>query len=249
MKSFKLLCLLSVATVVGQAQAAPLDFWDDEGWNLVADDEGVGRSGYVNPGWGGQDFDAEYLFYRLDGDTLLLGLQTGFNVDSGKVTTGGRDYYAGDLAIDFDGGDYDYAIDFGLATRDYDGDIVEADSDGDGVDAAGLYAVSDWNNDIYFNQSSPYAMDAGTIVSELLSNNTGYVSSADSYFRTVSIDLNSLGLGGASFDLSMHWTMSCGNDALDTDIIHVSVPEPKTLVLLAVGIFGLMMRRKVQEVS
>jgi len=230
---------LAALLLVAQAQAKPFDFWAEDGWSMMADDDGYSLSGFVDPGWGGQDFDAEYLFYKVENTTLSLGLQTGFNLISGKVRYGWSDYYAGDLAIGINGS-FDYAVDFGLYTKDFNGNKVDADNSGDGVDAAGLYSVSKWNNNILFRESGPYAMDEGTFVADLASSDVGYSSSIDSYFRTVSVDLNDLGVDDV-FDLSLHWTMSCGNDAIDGT---VTVPEPLSGGLLAAGLLGLWLRRK-----
>lgn len=246
---------LTLATAVSLAPvptlAAPLAFWASDGWTQFADDEGVGAGGFVDPGWGGQDFDAEYLYYKLDGNQLSLGLQTGFDLIDGKLTTGGKDYYAGDLALSFDGdasgaggSGFEYGVDFGLFTEGYTSGPVDTGS-GTGIDPAGLYQVTAWNNDVYFHASDPFAIDAGTLVANLLSNNAGYDAGADSYYRTVSFDISSLGLG-QGFGLDAHWTMSCGNDAIDGHISvppPASVPAPASSLLLLGGLAGLLARR------
>jgi len=42
---------------ISSANAAPLSFWSTQGWTMVDNDDGVGLNGFVDPGWGGQDFD------------------------------------------------------------------------------------------------------------------------------------------------------------------------------------------------
>lgn len=239
--SYILLILVSLFCL-SSANAAPLSFWSTQGWTMVDNDDGVGLNGFVDPGWGGQDFDGEYLFYRLSSNILSLGIQAGYDLVDGNVRYSGKDYYAGDLALSFNGSGYNYAVDFGLVTRDYDNHRVEADNNGDGKDAAGLYSVSTWNNNIAFGQSAPFAMDAGSFITSLLSYSAGYNNILDSYFRTVSFDISSLGLGN-TFDFMMHWTMSCGNDVLEGGD-SVSVPEPGTVMLLALGLLGLLWSRK-----
>ena len=239
---------LSAISAVGATQAAPINITDSywSGWTQIADDDGVYKNGFVDPGWGGQAFDAEYLFYKIDGNTLSLGLQTGYDIIDGHVRHQGRDYYAGDLALSFNGSGYNYAIDFGLFTKDYYGNKAEADANNDGKDEAGLYNVTNWNNNIYFGASAPYAMDAGS-----RRNDAGFALGdygsvgTDSFFRTASFDASSLGLG-SEFDFDAHWTMSCGNDVVEGSAA-VSVPEPYTLPLLGMSLFAIVMLRRRKE--
>jgi len=209
------------------------------GWTQIADDDGVNNGGYVNPGYGGQPFDAEYLAYKLVGNTLSIGLQAGFDLVDGHLVSGSANYYAGDLALSFDGNTstYEYAFDFGLLTNNYGGNLVDADSSNpDGIDTAGLYTVSTWDLDVYYTVSNPFAMDEGTIVTGS-NGTTSAGQDGDSYWRTVSFDISSLGLS-SDFTLDAHWTMSCGNDAINGRG-DVHVPEPATMLLFGTGLAGL----------
>ena len=240
---------MTLSLGMNSALAAPVSYWADNGYTQFADDEGVEANGFVDPGWGGQDFDAEYLYFKLEGTTLSIGLQTGFDIEDGHVSHGGRDYYAGDLALSFDGAvdsgagagtSYEFGIDFGLYTEGYTSGAVDTGS-GNGIDDAGLYSVNGWNNDVYFHESDPYAIDEGTKISDLLTNSAAYNSDQDAYYRTVSFDISTLALG-SDWVLDAHWTMSCGNDAIDGHLS--SVPEPAGLSLLGLGLLGLVRRRR-----
>ena len=242
--------------------AAQMTMWADDGWGTpFADDDSSGSGNYyVGPGWGGEDFDAEYLYSKIDGDTLYIGLQTGFNVDSGVVNYSGTNYYAGDIALSFDGDDsvYEYAVDFGKFTKDYYNHNVDADNpaaddnSGDGEDDAGVYENVVWNNHVYdgFTSSSPFAMGGGDVVAGAMTGTTsGYDAVSGSYYRTVAISLSALGVTAAS--AHAHWTMSCGNDEIDGAFSHVPPPtggneimEPATFGLMGIGAFLLMAGRR-----
>ncbi len=68
-------------------------------------------------------FDSSWTQFQTNGSADLI---------NGKIVNDGRNYYAGDLALSFDGSaasgsfsSYEYAIDFGLCSKDYDGDKVD----------------------------------------------------------------------------------------------------------------------------
>lgn len=251
MKKMIKAALVSLLAMTAAVQAAPLSVFN--GWNMLANEDGVGSGGYVGPGYGGQKFDAEYLFYKLEGTKLAVGLQTGFDVisNTGYLHTDGRRYYNGDLALSFDGdtGNYEYAVDFGNATLGYNsGAKISAGGSTQDTDAAGLYRVTTWNNDIYYGQSAPYGMDAGNLVLAANAGNfwQGSATGSDglkSFYSMFAFDLSNIAGLGDVFGFAAHWTMSCGNDEIEGSTV-ISVPEPSGWMLLVFGLFGLVVARR-----
>lgn len=232
------IALIAAGIVVTPVMAAHLSVWDSS-WTQIADDEGViTDSGFVDPGWGGQDFDAEYLFYKYASGVLSIGLQAGFNLETGIVTYGGIDYYAGDLALSFNGA----TIGDG-ATYEYGIDLVPNSG---GLTTSGIYLATEWS-DPTFGSSTPYEMIDGTWKGNVgLATGSGLVDGTvdgltvnqTSYYLQASFNIANLGLSFSDLNnLDVHWTMSCGNDAIDG---HVNpVPIPGALLLMASGLFGL----------
>ncbi|MFZ5759553.1 MAG: PEP-CTERM sorting domain-containing protein [Thermodesulfobacteriota bacterium] len=240
-----ILAALTFATLgLQNATAGPAPLFDAS-WTQIASEDSVRADGFVDPGWGGQLFDAEYLYFKLQGSTLSVGLQTGFDLVDGRVDYGGRAYYAGDLALSFDNNPsaYEYAFDFGLLTKDYSGKLV---GDSDGINDAGLYAVTTWNNNIAYPVASPFAMAAGTRIAAA-GGSTSAGQHNDSYWRIVSFDISPImtSIGGDLLTFDAHWTMSCGNDFINGGA-DVPVPEPATMMLFGTGLAGLaaIYRRK-----
>ena len=237
MKKAMIVAILALGLVLMSMPAfsTPLSVFD--GWIQIAAEDGVGDYGFVGPGYGGQAFDAEYLFYKYDKvtQTLSIGLQTGFDVVTGAQAypiSSDTMYYAGDLALSFDdcgANGWEYGVEFGfLEQESYSGTSI-------GFMDAGLYSVTTWNNEVYdyYSASAPFAIASGTLVTELTNNNNVSGKIGDSYFRTVSFVVP---VGMDIQNIAAHWTMSCGNDVIEG---CAPVPEPQTLLLMGIGLLGL----------
>jgi hypothetical protein len=212
------------------------------------------------------------MLYKVEGNILSIGLQTGFDIlDGHQKHTDNKHYWTGDIALSFNGttstkGPYEYAIDFGLNQCSYlslnNGGLCTT---ADGVkfnDAAGIYSVTDsgwsdangggdsgWNsnNQIGYDSENPFAMVTGVKVANLIQNQAGSYTYNEngalnrvSYYRKMSFDLTALGIVALN-DVDAHWTMTCGNDAINGGFTNnwTPVSEPGSLALLSLGMLGL----------
>ena len=230
-RKFGFLAFLMVVVFLfsGNVLATPMidgifEFAEWDGY--YADDDGVGSNGYVNPGWGGQAYDVEYLGLYITNDKVYFGLQTGFDVSSTV-----QEYPPGDFALDVNGdGDYEYAIDFSISGTSANYTLVDmATSGASWADVAYYSDANPWQADY----SNPLATFAGAFGSGNLANNSD---GGMSYVLEGSFDRELLELYTGR-PMTLHWTMQCGNDYLNQT--SAPVPEPATMLLLGTGLIGL----------
>jgi hypothetical protein len=189
----------------------------------------------LGPGYGGQNFDVEAIYFKREADIAYFAVVSGFPLAASSYLYGGRTYYPGDLAFDFAGGT---SYEFGLAVTTHNG-----------VLQGHLYENATWSNPTY-TSSGPFRLtgggDAGT--AQFGYNATTYIANGH-YFLEAGIPVSAFGTywsgsGLVNPDFTVHWTMSCGNDALDLHVNAVQTPEPGTygLLLMGLGAFGLFRR-------
>ena len=100
-----------------------------------------------------------------------------------------------------------------------------------------------------FGASNPFAMDGGIKVTDLTwDTDSGLtVNNGDtSYYRQVFFDVTNFFQPDGDLRVNAHWTMSCGNDAIDgftiipgASVVAAPVPEPATIALLGIGLAGM----------
>ncbi len=180
---------------------------------------------YLNPGWGGQSFDVEALYFKREADFAYFAVISGFPLE-GRVYQGGN-YYAGDFAIDFgSNGSYD----FGVETS--------------GANQGKLYGTPTWQNPL-FTICGPYALAGGTLLGDttFAYDKTTYIGTGHYAFEfSIPISLFGSFWTDSSYvpNFTAKWTMSCGNDCLDLNIPNVPhSPEPATAVMMMLGLSGL----------
>ena len=239
-------------------QAAAAGSTLNAGIRSLADEEGP------TPGYGGQLYDIEQIFYFFDdadannplsGGTLYVGLVTGFP-PAGVDADG---YYAGDLFLGLGGtGSLDIAV--GVA----EANVLDPTQDGR-FGRAFFGSPGNWLDPDPFSSSTPWRMDlddlpggpSGGANEGTLAEVTGPLSPAVVWggvgvhnFLEVSIALDGAGeeaiTNVTTGGLGLHWTMGCGNDEITVNdtIPFAPVPEPTTMVLLGMGVLGMALRAR-----
>jgi hypothetical protein len=218
-----------------------------------------GINGIVGPGWGGERFDAEAMFLGFSNTHLYVAVVTGVK------QTGSQDpwrsgslynYEPGDIRLQFNGSEY-------AVTSRTEETFVSV-----GTLLSGNLA---WQNPrAFFSPSSstdwggvsnPYAVTAANNQSALGANfgynhlGTSTVNSTTRKHYAIEAIISYASLGLTDFadarskSYDLHWTMECGNDAIDMSVpgAITPIPEPATLMLLGAGLprFGLRKRKKI----
>lgn len=204
---------------------------------------------YLNPGYGGQAYDAEAMYALIEDNTLFIALATGHKPDTSNKPKS-NSYGAGDFAIDF-GKDGSYEV----------GINIKPAWDGFG-DQGGVYNNIQWNYGLwndgaapgYINSQHPTSIASGNLLGmvddlAISPGHKGYGTWGNDwhYFYEVGLSLDLLrdaGWNGEAFNI--HWTQNCANDSIivDPPSPAASVPEPGTLALLPLGMIGLAALRR-----
>ncbi len=202
--------------------------------------------GHVGPGVGGQDFDIEAFYSGFDtsNNTLYFAMVTGFDL-RGEWGS----YEGGDVFIDF-GQDDGWDLAFELSDF-FDGGAANTDFSGT-VDAlTGPMTTVD----PHFTDSTPWRVDtpadteADAVSFSYEAEGIGDAGDDHnvyqfSYVVNDSNWLDDLLAGGEGY--TVHWTMSCGNDAFDLAMPAV-VPAPSAALLGVLGSLVVFVRRRIRD--
>jgi hypothetical protein len=223
----------------------------DMGIHRTVEDQTGRGSYYLNPGWGGQAYDAEALYATISGDFLYIALATGHNPQT-VHNPGGNSYGTGDFFIDF-GKDGTYEVGINVNHKTPNG--FESLLAQGGVYATPTYALGLFyeNDPLYpVGGKRPTYLTGGSYLglAELIYSTTpatGYGINPNDphYFYEIGVDLGLLRRAGWDDKaFNIHWTMNCGNDSIFVDPPPGNVPEPGTLALLPLGLVGLGLLRR-----
>ena len=231
---------------------------------------GADPNGQVTPGWGGYQFDAKASYIGFDGTKTYLAVVTGlpqagakdfwrynnlfYNYNDWNQSLEKYWYVPGSLALDI-GGDGSY--EFAVSTRLNTDNATYAPTPGEGMLVSGnlqfenSVAWSDeFNSTDWGGESDPWAVTEwdNSIGVEFGYSSLGFADGYETFVIEAIIDTALLGLTLGD-ELAVHWTMECGNDAIDVSATVgpdsvTPVPEPTTLLLLGSGIVGIVGLRK-----
>ena len=219
----------------GPYSAGPSQWTPNTGIAFVQEDQNPAVS-FLNPGFGGQQFDVEAIYFTQQNSTAYFALVSGLPLR--KVDT----YPSGDFAIDFgSNGSYE----FGVKT----------------TGTHTLYGNTTWSAPNLFPVSTPFAITSGTALGVVP---FGYQESAYTANGHYAFEIgvptslfSSYWPTSGTLDMTLHWTMSCGNDALDLHVRQLVtpppttpvIPEPSDLLLFSFGLQGLTGVRRLPRIS
>jgi hypothetical protein len=206
--------------------------------STVEDSTGSGPY-YLNPGYGGQDYDAEAMYAVIQSNKLFIALVTGHDPSTPNDPLNNV-FSAGDFAISFGrNGTYDLGIN---VVNNFDGGVLG------GVYSSPTWAYGIWPDPDNPDTDHPTSLLGGMFLGLAASSYSttgvpGYGSQADDthYFYEISLDLDLLfqaGWKGDAFDI--HWTENCANDNILLLVDPEDVPEPGSLALVGIGMIGLL---------
>ena len=218
--------------------------WNPNSGVYYTTEDQTGSSGtYLNPGYGGQVYDAEAIYVDFDSNYMYYAVVTG-------LPETGVTYPSGDISFDFgQNGIYEMGIE------------VLGDN---GFTSGSLYEVAstqaeqdnNWSHAAFVQHqaSDPVDILAGTLVSsgdliygdsqgtnDTPITNLGQYASDGHYVIEGRVAL----AGFSSYvgdTFNVHWTMKCGNDAIilsSVEMPSTGVPLPGTIALFGVAMLGM----------
>lgn len=229
----------------------------------VEDQSGLENNGYLNPGYGGQAYDAEAIYVTRDAVNLYIAIVTGLAPNT-------TSYPAGDIALDFgSNGSFDYGV---IVKSDSQHTNPDSDLNGGIGNQGQIYRVNQWNvglwddngNDVgngHGTDKNPTTVKAGTLLPGLATivyeqaryngssvNNILGAYAGRHYLIEASLPLNLFTAAELAQTLAVQWTMACANDVISVNDPLPTVPTPAVLPMLALGILALRHYRNKSQV-
>lgn len=228
-----------------------------EDYNIyyAIDDYISGGNGFLDPGYGGQAYDAEALYVTWDADNLYIALVTGHNPNT-KQNENNNTYSAGDFALNFWSGatpDSDY--EFGIRTPHKNNNINGINNPFFTTDVYQTTNEKDWLKDPLWGTDAVTSLDmnqlkdqnrvgSATMSIKKGPNNIG-AGSGPHWIYEISVDKD---LFGDAFKnnngLNISWTMNCANDIITVEDDIPTIDEPPIWALLGLTLPAVFWRRR-----
>lgn len=225
------------------------------------------HNSYLNPGYGGQSYDAEAMYLAWNQSTLFIAIATGHKPSTVNNPTG-NSYATGDIAIDFGiNGSFDYGIELLGSPTATAGHVYSNVNWALGIWKSngawtGYYDPNTAASRALADPAHPTSILSGTDVgtgvvaySNIGLNNYGAWPGDLHYFYEVAVPLSTFSADWANGNpFRVHWTQNCANDSIWVDATATRittsglsthpVPEPGTLFLLPLGMLGIVAMRR-----
>lgn len=219
------------------------------------------RNGYVGPAHGGQPYDVEALYVAIDSTdihfAMVLGMPPGGSYSEPRVSN--DFYYPGDLAFDLNGdGNFEYGVEItGRSDNTIGGSPENGDYSNDPSKIGNIYNVTNnqgWNKGLNVSGYTPTELNyrKSQYLNLVGTTTVAYVQSNDPehYVVETSIPLAVVDYTAGSNWL-FHWTMTCGNDIGDLNVLYTpyyppstAIPEPLSILLVSASLISLGIRKK-----
>ncbi len=197
--------------------------------------------GWVNPGWGGQAYDAEALYVTWDNASLYIALVTGHDPGTSDNPSGNT-FGPGDFALAFWDGTGSPVYTYGIETTG-NHNLSQGD----------VYAVTDWFKSPYWGGTYITSIKTGvrtgtadSVISKAPITGIGEGSAGDKHWvYELSVPWTAFNFASGS-KLSVSWTMNCANDMIEVDpsLRVTRVDEPPLWALLSLTLPSLLRRRR-----